>query len=304
MIARPRSAAALVLAAAAWGIGTVVSKRAVAEVQPLTVIAIQLAASVAILVILMRARGIPLRGDQPAVLGRLGILNPGIAYALSLLGLVTVSASLSVLVWALEPLLILALAMVVLRERVTLGFIAASIAAVAGSALVIGAPAGGELVGVMLTVAGVAACAVYTVVCRRFIAESDAAAPVVLAQQVHALAFVVLAIAALGLAGVDPGIGSMTVAGLASAIVSGVLYYATAYWLYLSALRELPAAKASVAFYLIPVFGLAGAAGLLGERLELVQWLGAGLILVSLLQIARQQAEAAPAPLVRPGSPA
>jgi drug/metabolite transporter (DMT)-like permease len=287
--ARSRSIAALVLAAAAWGVGTVISKRAVAEVPPLTLIAIQLAASVAVLVVLMRLRGIPLRGRQPALLGQLGILNPGIAYALSLIGLVSVSASLSVLLWGLEPLLILTLALVVLGERVTAGFLVASVAAATGAAVVIGAPGGGALLGVALTIAGVACCAIYTIICRRYIAASDGTAPVVLSQQVHALAVVAIGIAALGLAGVDPGFASLTPTGIASAVASGTLYYAAAYWLYLSALRDVPASIASGAFYLIPVFGLAGANVLLGERLDGQQWLGAALILASLLVIFRRQ---------------
>jgi drug/metabolite transporter (DMT)-like permease len=285
-----RSNLALVLAAAAWGIGTVLSKRAVDEVPPLTLIAIQLSSSLAVLAVLMRARRIAFRGDHPPLLGRLGILNPGIAYALSLAGLVTVSASLSVLLWALEPLLILGLAAVVLRERVTVSLIVASIAAAAGAALVIGQPAGGELVGVILTLAGVAACAVYTIIYRRFIAGSDGTAPVVLAQQAYALAFMLVAVAVLGLAGGDIWLAGLTPAGLVSAVASGVLYYAAAYWLYLSALQEAPASIASAAFYLIPVFGLAGANLALGERLDPQQWLGAALILGAVLSIFRRQA--------------
>lgn len=285
-----RSSLALVLAAAAWGIATVISKRAVGEVPPLTLITIQLAASLAVLAVLMRARGIAFRADQPPLLGRLGILNPGIAYALSLAGLVTVSASLSVLLWALEPLLILGLALVVLRERVTATLIVASIAAAAGAILVIGRPAGGELVGVILTLAGVAACAVYTIIARKFIAASDGTAPVVLAQQAHALALMVVAVTVFGVAGGDIGLAGLSPAGLASAVGSGVLYYAAAYWLYLSALRDVPASIASAAFYLIPIFGLAGANLALGEHLDPQQWLGAALILGAVLAIFRRQA--------------
>lgn len=76
----------LTLAAACWGLGTVVSKRAVAEFPPLTLLAVQLAASLAVLVVLMRAGRQSLRGSPP-ILARLGILNPGIAYALGLVGL-------------------------------------------------------------------------------------------------------------------------------------------------------------------------------------------------------------------------
>ena len=45
------------------------------------------------------------------------LLNPGLAYALSLIGLTMISASASVLIWAIEPILILLLAGLVLGER-------------------------------------------------------------------------------------------------------------------------------------------------------------------------------------------
>jgi len=86
----------LTLAAASWGVGTVVSKRAVEEIPPFTLLPIQLAASLAVLLVLMLVSGMPLRGSPP-ILSRLGILNPGIAYALGLAGLTWISASLSVL---------------------------------------------------------------------------------------------------------------------------------------------------------------------------------------------------------------
>ena len=67
-----RAALALVLAAAAWGFGTVVAKRAVSEVPSFTLLAIQLASSVVVLGTLMRWRGVPLRDrSTPPILGRL-----------------------------------------------------------------------------------------------------------------------------------------------------------------------------------------------------------------------------------------
>ena len=95
----------LILAATCWGLGTVASKAALAEFPPLTLLAIQLAASLVVLALLLRRRGASLVAGLPTRLGRLGLLNPGLAYALSLLGLATITASLSVLLWALEPVL-------------------------------------------------------------------------------------------------------------------------------------------------------------------------------------------------------
>jgi probable blue pigment (indigoidine) exporter len=225
--------------------------------------------------VVARVSGTPLRGS-PVMLGRLGILNPGTAYALSLLGLLTVSASLSVMLWALEPLLILVLAAAVLGERVTLAFVGLSLVAVAGMVVLLYEPAAsGQLVGIVLTIAGVVCCAVYTVITRRLLpGTSDATAPVVFAQQAHALGFAVILLVGLAIAGGQVAPTSLTPVGLVSALASGVLYYAAAYWLYLSALRSVPASFAAVSFYLIPIFGVAGGTLVLNESLRPVQWAG------------------------------
>jgi probable blue pigment (indigoidine) exporter len=280
----------LILAAACWGFGTVISKRAVAEIPPLTLLTIQLGASLVLLAVLMRVRGLPFR-DRTAspVLGRLGVLNPGVAYALSLLGLVTITASLSVLLWALEPLLILVLAAWLLRERVTLSLVILSLLAVAGMLLVIHEPdSTGSPIGVLLTVAGVACCAVYTVITRRWLPSADSTAQVVVVQQAHALAFAFLLVSVVWFLGGAVQPQGVSPTGWLSAIGSGVVYYSLAYWFYLSALRTVPASSAAASFYLIPVFGVTGGFVFLGERLGASQWLGAAIVLAAVYAILRR----------------
>lgn len=285
-----RDLAALVLAAICWGGGTVISKAALAEVPPLTLLPVQLAASLAILAVLMRRQGISFRSEGSPLLGRLGLLNPGIAYGLSLLGLTTITASLSVLLWALEPLMILLLAAWFLRERVSPSFIVLSMIAVAGMIVIIYDPASSssQLIGVALTLAGIACCAVYSVVARRWIPDARETSQVILAQQAHALALALGFVVVIGLAGGQIVPAALTPLGIASAIGSGALYYAGAYWFYLGALRHVPASFAAVSFYLIPIVGVAAGALLLGERLDLRQWVGAVIVLTALLAILRQ----------------
>ena len=282
--------AALVLAAACWGIGTVISKAALDEMPPFTLLPIQLAASLAVLAILMRRQGISFRTEGSPLLGRLGLLNPGLAYALGLLGLTTITASLYVLLWALEPLMILFLAAWFLRERITPTFVALSLVAVAGMAVIVYDPASssGQMIGVALTLAGIVCCAVYSVVTRRWIPDAKETSQVILAQQGHALALALGLVVVVGLAGGQVVPTALTPLGIASAVGSGALYYAGAYWFYLGALRHVPASFAAVSFYLIPIVGVAAGALLLGERLDLRQWVGAVIVLGALLAILRQ----------------
>lgn len=282
-----RDLASLILAAVCWGLGTVVSKAALTEIPPVTLLAIQLASSLVVLTVLMRRQGIPLRGDAPRLLLRLGLLNPGLSYALGLVGLASITASVSVLLWALEPVMILFLAAVVLRERTTPMILVLSVAAMAGVGLVVYDPRSidGQAAGVALSLIGVACCAIYTVATRRFIPDAEETSQVVLAQQTFALAF------AAGLAAVVAVLGgpvlpvSVSAASLVSAVASGALYYAGAYWLYLGALRRVPASVAAGSFYLIPIVGVTAGGVFLGERLGAVQWLGAAIVLISVLGI-------------------
>jgi drug/metabolite transporter (DMT)-like permease len=275
----PRDLVYLILAAACWGLGTVISKRAVAEVPPITLLTIQLATSVGLLAILFRRNRPTPNRPAPEILTRLGLLNPGLAYALSLIGLVTISASLSVVLWALEPILIVLLSGAVLHERVTGSFMALSLIAVAGMAIVAYDPAGGgQLVGIALTLAGVACCAVYTVLVKRLLPGADSTGEVVLGQQAYALALAAALAVLVAIIGGSVLPAAISPLGIVSALASGAVYYAGAYWFYLGALRHVPASRAVVAFYLIPIVGVIASVGLLGDRLDGRQWIGVILV--------------------------
>ena len=185
--------AALVAAAACWGLGTVVSKQVVDDVAPLTLLPIQLAASSVLLLVVTAVRREPIALTPPVrKLAVLGVLNPGAAYALGLVGLTTITASMYVLIWATEPVVILVLAALVLREHISLRLAALVSVAVAGVLLVVYQPGvSGDLTGILLTTTSVGFCGLYTVLTRRLLLD-DASLTVVIAQQAAALAFAVV----------------------------------------------------------------------------------------------------------------
>lgn len=128
----------LVAAAASWGFATVVSKSALSAFHPLVLLVVQLTASAAFLGIAVGARRErPANSPTTRKLALLGLLNPGLSYALSVAGLTMISASLSVLLWAAEPLLILLTAAVMLRDRITLPTVTLTLAAAAGVVLIV-----------------------------------------------------------------------------------------------------------------------------------------------------------------------
>ncbi|HEX5086843.1 MAG TPA: DMT family transporter [Nocardioides sp.] len=284
---------ALVAATACWGLGTVVSKQVVDDVAPLTLLPLQLAASSALLLIVTAVRREPVTLTPPVQkLAALGVLNPGAAYALGLVGLTTITASMSVLIWATEPVLILILAALVLREHIPLGLALLVSIAVTGVLLVVYQPGvSGDLIGILLTVTSVGFCALYTILTRRLLLD-DASLTVVIAQQLAALTFAVLLASVAELLGANgcelQGLGATT---LLAAGVSGVLYYGLGFWFYLTGLRLVPASYAASFLPLIPLFGLAGAY-LTGERLSPIQWTGTALVVTATLAIATRQASA------------
>jgi probable blue pigment (indigoidine) exporter len=91
-----------------------------------------------------------------------------------LIGLTTITASMSVLLWALEPVAILLLAALVLRERVPRALAVAVAIAISGALLVVYQPgASGDAVGVTLTVVSIGFCALYTVLTRRLMLDDS-----------------------------------------------------------------------------------------------------------------------------------
>ena len=286
----------LVAASAFWGIGTVLSKLALDRgIPPVTLLAVEMGVSsmfllLALLVTTRFRPRIELTGD----LGRLvalGALNPALGYALGLIGLVTVSASLAVLVWAIEPVIVVLLAVPLLGERTDRRTVVLVLVAVAGAVLVLQGPGThGELGGIVLTLAAVAVCALYTVLTRRMLLD-DGSLVVVLGQQVLAFVLVLMAL----VVGVVTSWYATSIptdlATLGLAAASGVVYYALAYVCYVAALRQVPAAVAASVLPLIPVWGLA-AAFLAGDRLSPTQWLGAVVVGLAVLAVALSPAAA------------
>jgi drug/metabolite transporter (DMT)-like permease len=284
--------AMLVVACALWGAATVLAKALLESIAPVTLLVLQLVPSATVLwvAVLISGARLPVRAALPPLL-LLGLLNPGLSYTLSLIGLASIPASVATLLWAAEPLMILGLAALVLREPVTLqllmvmatGFVGVALVAGVGAGFAIGA---GSPAGIVLLLLAVACCAIYTVFSRKL---SDSADPlaIVAVQQAAASVWAIALLAAHTPYGAPSDILSLDPFVLAAAVASGLMYYAAAYWLYISALRFVPAAVAGTYFNIIPIFGVLLAVVFLGERLGLGQWVGAATILLSAILLVR-----------------
>jgi drug/metabolite transporter (DMT)-like permease len=264
---------------------------------------VQLFISTGLLWLAALMHGMRLRLDRHALrLALIGVLNPGLAYLFSLIGLSRTTASMSALLWAAEPIVIMGIAWVLLGERLAPSVLVCAALAVAGVIVVAGIDlaTGATLVGNLLIVAGVCCCALYTVLTRRIATQLTPLA-IVAIQQTAALVVALLIWPLEWGEGVGERLAVVPVTAWAWGAAGGVDYYALAFWLYIKGLQHAPASLAGLFLNLIPIFGLAGAYLFLGERLAPAQWLGALVIVAAVVAIVRlQRAEPGLTPEVLP----
>jgi drug/metabolite transporter (DMT)-like permease len=281
-----RGSLLMVGSAAAWGMGTVMSKHSLDLLPPLPLLALQLAASIAVLWLLTLLRyPRAIRSWRDLRAGWTGILEPGLAYALGISGLALTSASSASLIFVTEPIFIIVISVLFLREKVRPVVWGTVALVIMGTLLVSGEDAGGgaqSIGGDMLLLLSTASAALYVIFSRRSV-ETMPPLPLAALQQSAGLG-VALALLVVGFGGTG-GFSPVNVSAetWGWAMLTGVVQYALAFFLYLSALRDIPASQAALFLTLIPVFGIGGAAVFLGETMSAMQFGGAGLIIGALL---------------------
>lgn len=282
---------AMVLSAACWGSATVMSKGALEAFSPPVLLTLQLGASITFLWVAVVATGQKTGLDAGARLAALsGLLEPGLAYALGTFGLMLTTAGNASLIATTEPLLIVVLAWLLFRERVSARTSAAILAAMVGVGMVTGAHGAGAArtaFGDALVVLGTLFAALYVVVTSRFVTRI-APLPLAALQQSVGLAFslaFVLGWSSFTTFQLELARADLSVIGLA--LVSGIVQYALAFWLYLIGLQRLAASTAALLLTLIPVFGLSGAVIFLGESIQVLQASGAVIIVIAVASARR-----------------
>jgi drug/metabolite transporter (DMT)-like permease len=287
--------AAMVLSAACWGSATVMSKGALTAFSPPVLLTLQLIASVVFLWAAVGVTGQKVTldvGAQRAALS--GLLEPGLAYAIGTFGLMLTSAGNASLIATTEPLLIVALAWVLFREQIDARTGAAILAAMAGVAMVTGARNGdssGSLLGDGLVVLGTVFAALYVVVSSRLVTLVPPVALAALQQSVGLAFALILLVAWLPLSAAFEELARADARLIGLALLSGIVQYALAFWLYLVGLKRLRAGTAALFLTLIPVFGLGGAVLFLDESIGMLQASGA-LMIVAAIAFAKRGADA------------
>lgn len=273
-------------ATACWGGSTTLTKLALASLDPLSLLVLQLAASLAFLGVIAALS--PVRRPAFATtwgIAALGVFEPGLAYLFSLEGLSRISATEAVVLSSSEAFMIVLLSWVLLRERPRPVLVALCLVGSVGAAMISlnhAAHEGAAISGLgdALLLAGVLCAAVYVVLSGRWAIEADPTW-VLLYQQAVALALVCLVRAVAG--GPASGIGQAPAPTLLLGALSGIVQYGCAFWLYLYAMKGLATNVAGILLSLVPLFGVAVSVPVLGDRLTNSQWLGAAVVVAAMI---------------------
>lgn len=270
-----------------WGVGLTLTKIALSEIRPATLLVIQLIASVSFLAIACycQNRQLPFSWSNLKQ-GFAGIFEPALAYMVGTFGVEITTASKATLIGSSEVILTVLFAAVFLGERLTrIKLLLAGISFIGVCLLILRDAQGANYTSVsgdLLVLLGTLFAVFYVLLSKQQIASSD---PLQLtaSQQFVGLIVTVLCFSVLSVlnSNYEVNAAHISLPFWLLAVGSGIMQYALAFLLYLTALQNLPVSHAAFYVALIPVFGVTSAIAIIGERPSLIQWAGAGLIIAS-----------------------
>ncbi|MEO1672277.1 MAG: DMT family transporter [Cyanobacteria bacterium J06631_2] len=270
-----------------WGFGITISKVALSEISATTLLIIQLISSLLFLLTICYCKN----GEFPLSRkswqqGIAGIFEPALAYMAGTIGLSLTTATNASLIGSTEVVLTILCAAVILKEKLTLTKFILAGTSFSGIFFLIGedlhSGTNSSFIGDLFVLLGVFFAVGYALLSK---AQINKVNPLKL---VTAQQFVGLIATALGFGVLSAFHSNYKISAvgiplqfLSIAIISGIMQYALAFWLYLTALQTFPVSYAAFYVGLIPVFGVVSAILLLGEFPNLIQWIGAVLIILS-----------------------
>ncbi|MBE9189221.1 DMT family transporter [Gloeocapsopsis crepidinum LEGE 06123] len=288
----PEGTYLIILAAAIYGLTIVLTKGALEQIPPFTLLCIQTASSVLVLwtIIIFQGIQVPLEWNT-LKLSLIGLLEPGLSYVFAVFGLSLTTASNSTFINTTEPIVTIALSWLILRERINFPLIGLGLLACVGVAFIsipnatsIGQ---GSIWGDLLVCLSVLFASLYAVTAARSVQRLHLVALAAIQQSVALILFMIMLLGALFLGLESFEFVPAMWGSLLIAVTSGAFGYGLAFLLYLAAVRYLPASRLSLYLTLTPVFGVISAYLILGERLLVSQGLGGSLILLAVVSISR-----------------
>jgi drug/metabolite transporter (DMT)-like permease len=266
------------------------SKVTLEELAPLDVLGLELVVGAVVVwtALLIRGRAATGTFSNWRAFAILGLLEPGLAYALGDFGLDMTGAADGALLIASETLFVVLLGRMVLSERLTHRTAIAVAIGFAGSVAVgLGAVGGGgaSVAGDLLVLGGTAAAAAYSVLARRVAQDGQPDGLTVTAVQLLVATIVGLPlVAAGGIAGHSHFLDA-DAAHLLAGVATGLLTTAIPFLLYNLAIRDVHVAGAAVILNLVPVIAAVLAVVLLDEALGALQLIGGLAVIAAALSL-------------------
>ncbi|NNN10146.1 MAG: DMT family transporter [Acidimicrobiaceae bacterium] len=273
----------LVLAAICWGCTAAASKFALAGFGPMTLLVTELSIAVlimwlALLIRRWRTGPISMKSQPGYVL--LGLLEPGIAYALLTFGLLFTNAANASLLGGFEGVAVVLLAVASRTEKLNQRTTVALALSLVGVILIGGASFSARATwGDLLVLGGVTAAAFYVVLVSRYSADTDS---MVLSawQFTYGLLFALPFVAWRWMTRSEALPIHATHSQWLALIIAGGIGLAASFLLYNSVVTKLPVTITGMTLNLIPVFGLVAAVLVLKETATPIQVLGGMCILI------------------------
>lgn len=255
---------AMIGSAACWGGATVMSRDLLDMIEPIQLLFFQLLSSVVFLSFIsfrkLRLEYFSLSLFKASLAG---VLEPALAYSIGLVGLSRTSAGHASIISSSEPIFIVVLSFLFIRNRISLKVFLCVLLASIGLFFVSFSDGVGEwsIEGDALIVVATIFAALYVVFSSRWAAGFPVTL-LALVQQVvgfFVVCFLILFYSEF------KGPESLSIGMVAYVFVSGVVQYSLAFLFYLYGLRYISADVAALWLTLIPVFGVFGAYFFLSE---------------------------------------
>lgn len=281
----------LALAAIGWGGSTTLSSYALRQFSPTDLLVIELlSGSVVIWAFALHGDRGELRTPSWRAFALLGLCEPGLTYLLGNEGLRRDSASTAALLFAMETVLIVPLAALLLAERVSRTILLAiGLGSIGALVTAWGSRTGGDtLLGHVLILAATLTAAGYALLARR--TAHRASALTVTTYQLLAASAVAVPYALIAHAASRQGLPRADAAHWIDAVATGLSGVAVPFLLYNRAIARVPATIAAGLLNVVPLVGFLTAVVFLGDGATLAKLLGGLLILSSAAWLGRGEA--------------
>jgi len=218
-----------------------------------------------------------------------GLLQPGASFIFGVWGLSLTTASSDSVIWAAETIVVLPLAWLMLKEKMTWRLIVLSLIAFGGTVIattpaVDARPCSTCMLGNSILVAAVCVAAVYNIYTRRQM-EGISSHQLLALHQVAALVVIVPAFMVESALQLGPAPQNVSASIILLGCLCGISQYGLAFILFFKALRTIGAARSGLFFSLSPIFTLISSYFFLGERLTIFQWFGAVIALAAVCSV-------------------